>query len=104
MKAVPEKPDKVWTYHDYVSLDDGVYFQIIDGKALNSPAPELFHQRWARGIFLAIERHVEARQLGEVFFALVDVVLDDKNIVQPDLVFGLRFRLFTGRRLSRQPA
>ncbi|MEO6036526.1 MAG: Uma2 family endonuclease [Verrucomicrobiota bacterium] len=36
---------------------------------------------------MAIERHVEAGRLGEVFFAPVDVVLDEKNVVQPDLVF-----------------
>ncbi len=79
--------DKVWTYEDYLGLDDGVYLEIINGKAFMSPAPELFHQRWARKIFLAVERHVEAGKLGEVFFAPVDVVLDDLNVVQPDLVF-----------------
>jgi Uma2 family endonuclease len=87
VNAVLENPDKVWTYEDYLGLDDGVCFEIINGKAFMSPAPELFHQRWARKIFLAVERHVEARKLGEVFFAPVDVVLDDKNVVQPDLVF-----------------
>ena len=87
MNAVVENPDKVWTYEDYLTLDDGVYFEIINGKALMSPAPELFHQRWARKIFLAVERHVEAGKLGEVFFAPVDVILDEHNVVQPDLIF-----------------
>lgn len=87
MNAVVENPGKVWTYEDYLTLDDGVYFEIINGKAHMSPAPELFHQRWARKIFLAVERHVEAEKLGEVFFAPVDVVLDEHNVVQPDLVF-----------------
>ena len=87
MNAVLENPERVWTYEDYLGLDDGVYFEIINGKAFMSPAPELFHQRWARKIFLAVERHVEAHKLGEVFFAPVDVVLDEKNVVQPDLVF-----------------
>jgi len=87
VNAVVENPEKVWTYEDYLTLDDGVHFEIINGKALMSPAPELFHQRWARKIFLAVERHVEAGKLGEVFFAPVDVVLDEHNIVQPDLVF-----------------
>jgi len=87
VNAVLEKPDKVWTYEDYLALGDGVYFEIINGKALMSPAPELFHQRWARKIFLAVEHHVTAGKLGEVFFAPVDVVLDESNVVQPDLVF-----------------
>ena len=87
MNAVLEIPQKVWTYEDYLALNDDTVFEIINGKAFMSPAPELFHQRWARKIFLAVERHVEARKLGEVFFAPVDVVLDEKNVVQPDLVF-----------------
>lgn len=87
MNVVLENPERVWTYEDYLVVEDQVYFEIINGKAFMSPAPELFHQRWARKIFLAIERHVESKHLGEVFFAPVDVVLDEKNVVQPDLVF-----------------
>jgi len=87
VNAVLENTEKVWTYEEYLSLGDDVRFEIINGKALMSPAPELSHQRWARRIFLAIERHVEANKLGEFFFAPVDVVLDEKNVVQPDLVF-----------------
>jgi Uma2 family endonuclease len=87
MNAVLENPGKVWTYEDYLTLEEGEYFEFINGKAFISPAPELFHQRWARNIFLAIEHHVQARKMGEVFFAPVDVVLDEKNVVQPDLVF-----------------
>ena len=87
MNAVFENPDKVWTYEDYLTLDDGVYFEIINGKASISPTPELFHQRWAGKLYQAIVRHIEARMLGEVFFAPVDVVLDEQNVVQPDLVF-----------------
>src|SRR5215510_11926298 len=87
MNAVLENPDKVWTYEDYLGVEDEVYFEIINGKAFMSPAPELFHQRWAGRLYFAIQRHVASKNLGEVFFAPVDVVLDEKNIVQPDLVF-----------------
>ena len=87
VNAVLENPDKVWTYDDYLALNDDTVFEIINGKAFISPAPELFHQRWAGKLYLAVQRHVEARKLGEVFFAPVDVVLDDMNVVQPDLVF-----------------
>ena len=87
MNAVLENPNKVWTYEDYLKLDEGEYFEFINGKAFMSPAPELFHQRWAGKLYQAIVRHVEVHELGEVFFAPVDVILDDKNVVQPDLVF-----------------
>ena len=87
MNAVLDDPQKVWTYGDNLALSEDTVFEIIDGKAFISPAPELLHQRWARKIFLAVERHIEAHHLGEVFFAPVDVVLDEKNVVQPDLVY-----------------
>ncbi|HMP82103.1 MAG TPA: Uma2 family endonuclease [Verrucomicrobiota bacterium] len=87
MNAVLESPEKVWTYEDYLALNDDTVFEIINGKALMSPAPELFHQRWAGKLYQAILHHIEAHKLGEIFFAPVDVVLDEKNIVQPDLVF-----------------
>ncbi|MCL4177417.1 MAG: Uma2 family endonuclease [Verrucomicrobia bacterium] len=38
-------------------------------------------------LFLNRLCHVEAHNLGEVFFAPVDVVLDETNVVQPDLVY-----------------
>lgn len=87
MNVVLENPERVWTYEDYLVVEDQVYFEIINGKAFMSPAPELFHQRWAGRLYFAIQSHVEAKKLGEVFFAPVDVVLDEKNVVQPDLVF-----------------
>ncbi len=87
MNAAVENAEKVWTYEDYLRLDDDVPREIIGGKLLMSPAPELFHQRWVGQLFLAIQHHVEGSKLGEVFVAPVDVVLDDRNVVQPDLVF-----------------
>lgn len=87
MNAVLEKPGKVWTYEDYLNVGEDVRFEIINGQAHMSPAPELFHQRWAGKLYLAIQQHVATRHLGEVFFAPIDVVLDEKNVVQPDLVF-----------------
>lgn len=87
MHAVLENPEKVWTYDDYLGVGDEVFFEIINGKAFMSPAPELFHQRWAGRLYFAMQRHVEANKIGEVLFAPVDVVLDEKNVVQPDLVF-----------------
>ena len=87
MNAVLENPEKIWTYENYLGVGDEVSFEIINGKASTSPAPELFHQRWAGQLYFAIQSYVDAGKLGEVFFAPVDVVLDERNVVQPDLVF-----------------
>jgi len=87
MNAVLENGEKVWTYEEYANLGEDTRFEILDGKALMAPAPELLLQRWAGKIYLAVQRHVETHKLGEVFFSPVDVVLDARNVVRPDLVF-----------------
>lgn len=87
MNEVLENPEKVWTYEDYLGLDDDARFEIINGRACMSPSPELFHQEWVGDLFIIIRQHVKAYKLGKVFVAPVDVVLDHENVVQPDLVF-----------------
>jgi Uma2 family endonuclease len=87
VNAVLENPDKVWTYEDYLGLDDEVRFEIIGGRAFMSPSPELFHQQWVGDLFAAIRQHVTAHKLGKLFVAPIDVVLDRENVVQPDLVY-----------------
>ena len=87
MNAVLENPDKVWTYEDYLGLDDEVHFEIIGGKALMSPSPELFHQDWVGDLFAMVREFVKTHKLGKVYVAPIDVVLDQENVVQPDLLF-----------------
>ena len=87
MAAVLEKQAKRWTYEEYYRLDDDQRYEIIGGNLLMAPAPDTWHQDWSRGLFRIIDRHVTAQQLGKVFFAPVDVVLDAENTVQPDIVF-----------------
>jgi Uma2 family endonuclease len=86
VNAVLEHREKVWTYEEYAGLDDTV-FEIINGKAIMSPSPELFHQQWVGDLFAILRQHVKAHALGKIFVAPIDVVLDRDNVVQPDLVF-----------------
>ena len=87
MAAVLQKPAKRWTYEEYYRLDDDQRYDIINGNLLMAPAPDVWHQDWSRKLFRLVDRLVAANDLGEVFFAPIDVVLDAENTVQPDLVF-----------------
>ena len=87
MAAVLEKPVKRWTYEEYYKLDDDQRYEIIDGNLLMSPAPDTWHQDWSRDISMLVVTHVKRHNLGKVFIAPVDVVLDAENTVQPDIVF-----------------
>ncbi|MCL4181652.1 MAG: Uma2 family endonuclease [Verrucomicrobia bacterium] len=87
MATVLEKQAKRWTYEEYYRLDDDQRHEIIDGNLLMTPAPDTWHQDWSREISMLLVTHVKRHQLGKVFIAPVDVVLDPENTVQPDLVF-----------------
>ena len=72
----------------YQSLPEGTLAELIEGILYMSPAPNPFHQRAIRSLFLQIYEFVNTQHLGEVFFSPIDVYLDDvKNAVQPDIIF-----------------
>ena len=87
MAATLEKQAKRWTYEEYYKLDDDQRYEIIDGELLMVPAPGILHQDWLGDLYSLVRVFVKKNKLGRLFFAPVDVVLDHKNTVQPDLVF-----------------
>ena len=68
--------------------------ELIYGAMRVADAPFVSHQRVVLRLALAMERHVAAEGLGEVFLAPIDVVFDaDRALVlQPDLLFVSRQR------------
>ncbi|MEM1093856.1 MAG: Uma2 family endonuclease [Bacteroidota bacterium] len=76
------------TYEDYCALpEDGKRYEIIDGDLFMSPAPSFWHQRFVARLMIALGRYLGEHPMGEVVGSPLDVILDDENIVQPDLVF-----------------
>src|SRR5438105_15804132 len=78
---------KHWTYEDYYNLQDEKRYEVIDGQLLMVPAPDTWHQDWLGNLYLLLRPFVKRHRLGRVFMAPVDVILDDENVVQPDLIF-----------------
>ena len=87
MAELLEKQAKRWTYEEYYKLDDDQRYEIIGGSLLLAPAPDAWHQDWSRKLFRLIDRFVTQNNRGEVFYAPIDIVLDEENTVQPDIVF-----------------
>jgi Uma2 family endonuclease len=76
------------TYEDFLHFpDDGKRHEIVDGEHFVTPSPSVRHQRVLRRLYDVVGRFVEERGLGEVFFAPLDVVLSDHDVVEPDLLF-----------------
>jgi Uma2 family endonuclease len=68
-------------------FDENHYYELIDGKIVKKSSPHFEHQRASGRIFLKLQTFVLTQKLGEVFYAPMDVYLDDFNFYQPDLLF-----------------
>lgn len=76
------------TYADLVAMpDDGKRHELIDGEHYVTPAPTTRHQLVLGNLYLDLAGYVEANGLGKTFFAPLDVVLSDYDVVEPDLLF-----------------
>src|SRR3989442_7771059 len=82
------------TYEDYCALpDDGGRYEIGDGMLFAEPAPRRAHQKAVGNLFAILHAGVGAHDLGEVYVAPFDVILDPRTTVAPDLVFVVKDRL-----------
>lgn len=52
-------------------MPEGTLCQLINDVLIMSPAPTPRHQHFAKQVFKAVERLVEMKDLGEVFFLLL---------------------------------
>jgi Uma2 family endonuclease len=76
------------TYEDYCALpDDGLRYEVIEGRLVAEPSPRRAHQRAVLRLAALLDAHVRPRGLGEVFVAPFDVILGLRTVVVPDIVF-----------------
>ena len=81
------------TYDDFVLFpDDGKRHELIDGEHYVTPSPNVRHQRISGNLYLAIGIYLKAHPIGQVFYAPLDVVFSDVDIVEPDLLYVSRER------------
>src|SRR2546428_13236473 len=82
------------TYEDFCALpDDGLRYEIVDGMLFAEPSPRRAHQKAVGNLFAILHAWVRAHDLGEVYVAPFDVILDPRTTVEPDLVFVVKDRL-----------
>ncbi len=75
------------TYQDLSELPDETRCELIEGELLMSPSPSRFHQDVIQRLNEHLLRYVKQNNLGVVYFAPLDVVLSDYDVVQPDILF-----------------
>ena len=81
----------MYTYKEYITWDDGIRREIIDGIIYNMASPSTKHQDIITSIFTQISVFLGRNKRCKVFVAPLDVKLsfdknkNDENIVQPDI-------------------
>lgn len=84
METLAIDKTKAWTLDDYFMLGEmSTPCQLINGELIMSPAPSPRHQRVLRALFLIFNQQLP----GETFFAPIDLVINRKNVFQPDLIY-----------------
>lgn len=85
----PKAARRIWTYDEMVAElpETNQPVELWNGEIIMSPAPHPDHQRIVSRFYKRLDRFIEERELGEVFFSPVDVVLTQHRVVQPDVLF-----------------
>jgi Uma2 family endonuclease len=86
------RPRIPYTYEDYRTLPEDMSrrYELLHGELYMVPAPTTRHQRISRRLQSALNDHIRANGLGELFYALVDVILGqgtEREVAQPDILF-----------------
>jgi Uma2 family endonuclease len=96
----------VLTYEDYVLLpNDRNRYEILDGELTVTPAPSTKHQSVSGNLFKLLRRHIDDRNLGKLFYAPIDLILESTSVLQPDLLFVSKARqhIITERAIEGAP-
>lgn len=83
-----------FTYEDYRSTPEDKRYELLDGELVMTAASRRAHQRTDMKLGNQIYSFVEENDLGEVYSAPFDVVFSNTDVVQPDLLFVSKERLY----------
>jgi Uma2 family endonuclease len=79
---------KKYTDEDYMMLEEGAPFQLINYDLVISPSPTTNHQGIALELVLLFASYLkEVNDQGYFAFAPLDVRFDEGNVVQPDIIY-----------------
>ncbi len=89
------KAQRLWTYDEMVAElpETSQPTELWNGAIVKSPALHPNHQRIVGRFYKSLDQFVGKRGLGEVLVSPVDVVLTQKRVVQPDVLFISKARL-----------
>ena len=81
------------TYQDYLQLPEEQRYEVLEGDLRMVPAPDVPHQEVLSRLNDIFGDFIKRQGLGKVYFAPMDVILDEDTVVQPDLLVIRKERL-----------
>ena len=96
----------VLTSEDYVLLpNDRNRYELLEGELNVTPAPSTKHQTTSGNVFVLLAHYIKERDLGKLFHAPIDVILEPTSVLQPDLLFVSKARqqIITERAVEGAP-
>ena len=80
--------EKIWTYNLLLEhLPAETRCEIIKNKLFMSPAPNTEHQHISGELEFFLRAFCKKNKLEKIFDAPFDVIVDENNVVQPDIIF-----------------
>ena len=105
MLTVEDK--KKYTVDDYMMLEEGAPFQLINYELIMSPSPIPLHQQILFALSeIIVLYNIEIGRKGRWIYAPMDVKLDEGNVLQPDILYiseGRKTEIITGQRVEGAP-
>lgn len=91
----PAAKKRLWTFDEMLAElpESNLPMELWDGELIMSPTPRPNHQRIVYRLAKLLEEFVTERKLGEVFLSPLDVILSQRQVVQPDVFFISKPRL-----------
>lgn len=77
---------KKYRVSDYMNLSDDKRYEVIFGELVLAPSPDSRHQEVVVNLCYKLKDYTN-KGTGKVLVAPMDVILDDENVVQPDIIF-----------------
>ncbi|MCL6478032.1 MAG: Uma2 family endonuclease [Peptococcaceae bacterium] len=92
VRLQPPAARRGMTYEDYLKIDDGQRYELIEGELVLTPSPGFMHQHLTVVIERILWEHVKKRGLGLVLTAPFDIIPAENVVLQPDVMYISRER------------
>ena len=92
------------TAQEYFQMREGPpYYQLIEGELHISPSPHWRHQQIVNNIAYLIMHYLRQHDVGRIFVAPMDVMLNQTNVYQPDVLYHHNRKLLGKRCVEGAP-